>query len=466
MPSLITPSLHSLEGMKFQRLKWHDAIAELVDNSLDAGATEITIDVRNRHLIVIDNGCGITDVVKAATVGGREDHTSTQSGRYGVGLKDTWLYLSNRLRIVSRTKATESRIAFDTKKFVQIDGRWMGPDPHVTPNNTGKTGTTIDIGPWYDEDPRRKPPSEECFQSLQKTFTPAVESGACRIDVYIDGKKPVPLKPVKLPEFERGVQSSFVIDGKPVAINIGIVAGECALPLSDFWLISGHRMIEEACYGKGDYEGARVIGTITLGKGWGLTRNKTSVEGIEAVSAEVFRRIEPLLRLSADRSKRLASAELLSHLEQAINQTHAIVADAREKRSPGDSSGSVKPTGAGGPRRNASKVDPTKPGSVTGMADRPSKVIISEHYDQADPQMCRFTPPNKLSLNKAHEAVAWHMATDNRPALEVIALTALAHALDNADGSQLRLVPKGDFMFRFSELCKLSAAAEKAKVKK
>ena len=466
MPSLLTPSLHSLEGMKYQRLKWHDAIAELVDNSLDAGATEITIDVRNRHLIVIDNGCGIADVVKAATVGGREDHKSTQSGRYGVGLKDTWLYLSNELKIVSRTKNTESRIAFDTKKFVQVDGRWMGPDPQVSPNNSGKTGTTIDIGPWYEDDPRRKPPTAECFDGLQKTFTPAVESGACRIEVHINGKRPVLLTPVKLPEFERSVQASFAIDGKPVAINIGIVAGDAALPLSDFWLISGHRMIEEACYGKGDYEGARVIGTITLGKGWGLTRNKTSIEGIEVVSAEVFRRIEPLLRLSAERSKKLASAELLSHLEQAINQTHAIVADAREKRSPGDSSGSVKPTGTGGPRRNASKVDPAKPGSVTGLADRPSKVIISEHYDDADPQMCRFTPPNKLSLNKAHEAVAWHMKTDNRPALEVIALTALAHALDNADGSQLRLVPKGDFMYRFSELCKLSAAAEKAKVAK
>src|SRR5437763_5295489 len=67
------------------------ALADLVDNSVDAGATNVVIRLvvaggLPRVLYVVDNGRGMApDKIDAAmTVGGRRDYEETDLGHFGV----------------------------------------------------------------------------------------------------------------------------------------------------------------------------------------------------------------------------------------------------------------------------------------------------------------------------------------------------------------------------------------------
>ena len=84
------------------------AIADLVDNSLDASATRVLIRlVRDRarlaSLLVIDDGEGIhpEDMDRAMTVGGRRKYREGDLGRFGLGLKAASLGQADSLTLLS-----------------------------------------------------------------------------------------------------------------------------------------------------------------------------------------------------------------------------------------------------------------------------------------------------------------------------------------------------------------------------
>ena len=85
------------------------AIADLVDNSLDAGASEVLI----RLLLsatapigiqVIDNGCGMDDVAvdRAMTYAGTREYRQSDLGHFGVGLKAASLSQADTVLVYSR----------------------------------------------------------------------------------------------------------------------------------------------------------------------------------------------------------------------------------------------------------------------------------------------------------------------------------------------------------------------------
>ncbi|CAL9449667.1 ATP-binding protein [Streptomyces sp. enrichment culture] len=91
------------------------AIADLVDNSIDAGADKIVVHFlrdaeRILTLLVIDNGTGMDDagLDAAMTVGRRRDYGDNALGMYGTGLKAASLSHAASLTVVSRTKRSRA----------------------------------------------------------------------------------------------------------------------------------------------------------------------------------------------------------------------------------------------------------------------------------------------------------------------------------------------------------------------
>nr|CTQ89721.1 RNA polymerase sigma factor RpoD [Kibdelosporangium sp. MJ126-NF4] len=85
------------------------ALADLVDNSIDANATHVLIRfVRSegqlRSLYVVDNGRGIKPerINEAMTVGGRRAYEATALGRFGVGLKAASFSQARELTVLSQ----------------------------------------------------------------------------------------------------------------------------------------------------------------------------------------------------------------------------------------------------------------------------------------------------------------------------------------------------------------------------
>lgn len=86
------------------------AIADLVDNSIDAGATRIGIqfvtkDARVRSVRIRDDGCGMTgdQLQHAMVLGGSEKQGSGKLGHFGVGLKAASMSQATMLAVFSTT---------------------------------------------------------------------------------------------------------------------------------------------------------------------------------------------------------------------------------------------------------------------------------------------------------------------------------------------------------------------------
>ncbi|MCL7381389.1 ATP-binding protein [Streptomyces sp. 35G-GA-8] len=107
----LPPAARYVESLTHQGYGFEAAIADLVDNSIDAGARNVVVSFlrdsdRLVSLLVIDDGHGMNDEAldTAMTVGGREGYAATALGHFGAGLKAASLSHSQSLTVVSRTK--------------------------------------------------------------------------------------------------------------------------------------------------------------------------------------------------------------------------------------------------------------------------------------------------------------------------------------------------------------------------
>ncbi|MEU1020699.1 ATP-binding protein [Streptomyces sp. NPDC005904] len=91
------------------------AVADLIDNSIDAGARNVVVhflrdDSRVTSLLIVDDGCGMDDngLDAAMTVGRRRDYDDRALGLYGTGLKAGSLSNAASLTVISRTRRSRA----------------------------------------------------------------------------------------------------------------------------------------------------------------------------------------------------------------------------------------------------------------------------------------------------------------------------------------------------------------------
>ncbi|MFC9998101.1 ATP-binding protein [Nocardia sp. NPDC127526] len=102
-----------MEALTSQGYGFEAAIADLVDNSIDAGAKDVVIHFlrdgdRLVSLLIIDDGRGMTEeeLDIAMTVGGRRDYAANALGMFGTGLKSASLSSAAAVTVTSRTRTS------------------------------------------------------------------------------------------------------------------------------------------------------------------------------------------------------------------------------------------------------------------------------------------------------------------------------------------------------------------------
>lgn len=125
----LTNSLRDI-GYSFE-----SAIADLIDNSITAGATAVTVEVsfegRESTVVIADNGRGMRDehIDEAVRFGSRRTYESGELGRYGLGLKTASLSQCRRLEVVSRMAPMSSPVARALDlDFIQTVDDWVALD--------------------------------------------------------------------------------------------------------------------------------------------------------------------------------------------------------------------------------------------------------------------------------------------------------------------------------------------------
>ena len=115
--------LRLIESLTQIGYSFHTAIADLIDNSIQADSSEIYIDMCSIHeadqpyVIICDNGRGINkkELIEAMRFGSKEKYSERDLGKFGLGLKTASLSQCRILTIISKP-----RIRLESKSRLNI----------------------------------------------------------------------------------------------------------------------------------------------------------------------------------------------------------------------------------------------------------------------------------------------------------------------------------------------------------
>jgi hypothetical protein len=128
---ILVPGVELLESMRSVGYSFHAAIADLVDNSISAGAVRVEIvgdPVDSSFLTVLDDGAGMSpDEARTALQLAGSARTTTRAGndlgRFGLGLKTASLSQARRLTVLTRKNAQTTALQWDID-HVLSSGEW------------------------------------------------------------------------------------------------------------------------------------------------------------------------------------------------------------------------------------------------------------------------------------------------------------------------------------------------------
>ena len=139
--SVILPphAARTIEGLRDTGYESSDALEDIVDNSIAAGATEVLIrvwmDPEGEPLVTVaDNGCGMDekDLINAMTYGSAARPNPASLGKFGLGLKTASTAMCRQLTVVTRgTNGDAPHAATWDLDFVRERDEWLllRPDP-------------------------------------------------------------------------------------------------------------------------------------------------------------------------------------------------------------------------------------------------------------------------------------------------------------------------------------------------
>ena len=123
------PSL--IESMRSLGYSFSSAIADLIDNSISAGANNIEIMAApgmEPYLIIFDDGCGMNqdklyEAMRYGSSNPLEQRAENDLGRFGLGLKSASLSQCRKLLVASKQQGVLSAYSWDLD-FVIATGKW------------------------------------------------------------------------------------------------------------------------------------------------------------------------------------------------------------------------------------------------------------------------------------------------------------------------------------------------------
>jgi hypothetical protein len=127
------------------------AIADLIDNSIAAGATDVAVEIEfagpDSTIYIADNGCGLNagGMTEALRFGSRRTYGSGDLGRYGLGLKTASLSQARCVTIISRSADRKRALwrSLDLDLIAEFD-EWVlaeNPRDHAVTKSDEMLGT-------------------------------------------------------------------------------------------------------------------------------------------------------------------------------------------------------------------------------------------------------------------------------------------------------------------------------------
>jgi hypothetical protein len=229
-----------MSSMRDLGYEFSDAVAEIVDNSIQAQANFIQVELKfdglDSYLTVADNGIGMSpsEIKEAMRFGSSRDYAQNDLGKFGLGLKTSSLSQCDLLTVSSRKSSQKGRIysySWDVPYISQVD-KWeiLSVDKddlleHVLLHLESTTGTVvtweglnrltnyqIPTGGRAANEIKRL--TEELRLSLGAIFHRYLtgEANSRKVIIFINGERVIPWDPFCRDEKLTQLIESFSID--------------------------------------------------------------------------------------------------------------------------------------------------------------------------------------------------------------------------------------------------------------
>lgn len=345
----ITPSTELLIAWRSQNLTRAHVLGELIDNSFDWGSNTVTIEYTGKNLIISDDGEGCGDLANMLTAGNSARGGKVRVGRFGVGLKDSAIWLGGITQIRSVNRGIVRAVNADWDAIARSH-QWRIPVPREDKAEAGDRGTRITFAGITRDMPSGKN-LDTLIAEIGYLFTPAIKAGK-QIVFRFKGRPPISAPRFTLPKLEHEVDVDIFVDSKRAHVHVGVVPADAPTnPRPGISYTHLHRVIIPACgLGCGGRGYSRISGWVSLDGGWTLNKNKDGVNVDEdALGDAVFGAIKDVVERASRQSMSIKSAAIANNLTSMLRAAFAT-GDAQRDRT-GEKPGSVTPKNSG--RRHA-----------------------------------------------------------------------------------------------------------------
>jgi len=299
---------------------------EGIDNALDAGATDVSVEITDKEVHFRDNGAGIsrTNLSSIFTLGLHGPMHTSRLGRFGVGIKLQALRTGNIFEVstVSADGRVQARVSWPDLLRSQD---WEIADPRWRPVAVGtRTGTEIVVSELRE---LPKVSIEQMRMQIAMRFHPALAAG---VRIFYNGQ---PIEVLPEPPMQDVIERQIQLSGgRSAHIRAGMLTG--LSPLTRVHVAFRHRVIMPSSgLGCGTYSGLnRIFARVYLAGPWHLGQFKDDLpdEGergeLDEASHEI---LQPLLAQCQD----VALEHRLEKATAEINDMLPMKLASRPRRS-------------------------------------------------------------------------------------------------------------------------------------
>lgn len=397
----ITPDAHVIESIRRTNITYAEGLSELIDNSLDAGASSISIEYSPTKLTVSDNGGGCDDLEAMLTLGKHRPGKNTKLGRYGVGLKNTGIGLGDLLEVESRKDGTKRLVTIDWSIFTE----WKAEQAEAStpkPNGTEITISRLIKG---------RMPVEKVAEQLSFTFTPALRAGK---KISLVGVK---LEPINEPEFSESVEGEEEWDGFGFRVKAGILASG-RNDRKPFIIAYEHRVLFDTSNPCKDFStGSKFFAWVELWGNWPLLKHKDGLSDHAQILFDALHEIcLPLLEKAHEEGEIIELQGIGEELTEALLGI--------ERRTGNKTKGTVEPVESPRTRKTAEDVH-----SKGSSRKRKNGGIIFK-FGELSPERVGDVDDNgnriAITLNVQHPFIIRWRTQPGRTVLRLLAVLLLA----------------------------------------
>lgn len=363
----LSPPTGLISALRAQhKLQWPQFVGELIDNAVDAGAQRVTLDFSvPDQFRAIDDGRGCDDLRCMLAPGERRDHSTTGTGRYGIGAKDAMICLGHMVTIRSVCAGVVRSVSVNWP-HIEASGSWVIDAPAQMPTSD-PPGTAITISRLQRKIPGSSP---SCFrdlvQRLGMLYAPAIVGGRLQINLRYGkgGRHLETVGAIPQPALEREESADFSFPhGKSARVRMGIIVEPNERLLQGVTVAIPNRVVRpRSRIGLGTEPTPGLYGYAELSRGWSLAKNKDdlSPHDQELLGGAIADRFSGLIGYARKAGEDVLLAgcnKIMGLLPTAIRRDRDRARKAR-RAPPTHHTGTVIPTGRGGPHTQAVRTQP------------------------------------------------------------------------------------------------------------